>query len=197
MSSKISVAELEPGFAAQRLERRHEGPGFVTPAPSEFRVVNAGERIKERVDIGRNREAEMLEIVAGIGDDGQLSRGQNAIETEGQLGAADPARQRQHAHRKRSCSAGRIKAAPGASGADQRSPRTSTIGTASSACPINSPAAAAISSAKPVSVTSNSRPKRSGWPRISINAGSPAEPSAMPTVPLRQGRPKLSLMMTA
>ena len=82
------------------------------------------------------------------------------------------------------------------SGADQARPRTSTIGIASSAWPINSPAAAAISSAKPVSVTSNSRPKRSGWPRRSTNAGSPAAPSATPTVPLRQGRPKLSLMMT-
>ena len=64
----------------------------------------------------------MLEIVAGIGDDGQRSRRQNAVEAERQLGAADPARQRQHAHRKRSCSAGRIKAAAGTSGADQREP---------------------------------------------------------------------------
>src|SRR5205823_14146646 len=169
-------------------------PGLATPAPSELRVVDPAESVEERVDIRRNREAEMLEIVAGVGDDGQLSRRQNAVEAEGQLGAADSPRQRQDAHRKRSCSAGRIRAAAGTSGADQRSPRTSTIGTASSAWPISNPAAAAISSAKPVSVTSNSRPNRSGWPRISINAGRPAAPSAMPTVPLRQGRPKLSLM---
>src|SRR6516225_5693213 len=138
----------------------------------------------------------MLEIVAGIGDHGQRSVRQHAIEAERQLGAADPARQREHAHRKRSCSAGRTRAAAGWSGADQARPRTSTIGIASSACPIRIPAAAAISSAKPVSLTSNSRPKRSGRPRRSTNAGNPAAPSATPTVPLRQGRPKLSLIMT-
>src|SRR5713101_7803877 len=101
----------------------------------------------------------MLEIIAGIGDHGQRPERQYAVEAERQLGAADPARQREHAHRKRSCSAGRISAAAESSGADQLRPRTSTIGTASSAWPINSPAAAAISSANPVSVTSNSRPK--------------------------------------
>src|SRR5271155_3007594 len=133
MGSEIAIAKLEPGLAAQRLERRHEGPGLAAPTPSELRVVDPGERVEERVDIRRNREPEMLEIVAGVGDDGQLSRWQNTVQAEGQLGAADPARQRQHAHRKRSCSAGRIKAAAGISGADQPSPRTSTIGTASSA----------------------------------------------------------------
>src|ERR1700736_4758535 len=101
----------------------------------------------------------MLEIIASIDDDGQRAGWQNAVEAERQLGAADPARQGEHeplqsAHRKRSCSAGRIKAAAGWSGVDQARPRTSTIGAASSAWPINSPAAAAISSAKPVSVTS-------------------------------------------
>src|SRR5208282_3112510 len=196
MGGEIAVAEVEPGLAAEAIECGHKGPGLLAPAPPQLRFVEAGEGIEQRIDIRRDREPEMLEIVAGIGDDGQRSGRQDAIEPECELGAADPARQREHAHRKRSCSAGRTKAAAGTSGADQVRPRTSTIGIASSACPIKSPAAAAISSAKPVSVTSNSRPKRSGWPRRSTNAGSPAAPSATPTVPLRQGRPKLSLMMT-
>src|SRR6478672_4404525 len=118
----------------------------------------------------------MLEIVTGIGDHRERSGRQDTIEAERQLGPADPARQRQHeafglAHRKRSCSAGRTRTAAGWFGADQASPRTSTIGIASSAWPISRPAAAAISSAKPVSVTNNSLPKRSGWPRRSTNAG--------------------------
>ena len=46
-------------------------------------------------------------------------------------------------------------------------------------------------------LTSRLRPNRSGWPRKSISAGRPAAPIATPTVPLRQARPKLSLMMTA
>ena len=59
------------------------------------------------------------------------------------------------------------------------------------------PAAAAISSAKPVMETRNSRPKRSGWPRRSSSAGRPATPIATPTVPRRQARPKLSVITTA
>ena len=150
----------------KRFERRHKGPGLAAPTPAGVGIVEAGEGVEQRVEIGRDRQPEMLEIVAGIGDNGQRAGRQDAIEAERQFGAADPTRQRQDkaarpGHRNRSCSAGRINAAAGASGADQPRPRTRTIGIASSAWPINKPAAAAISSAKPVSVTSNSRPKRS------------------------------------
>src|SRR5215472_4045076 len=201
MRGEIAVAEVEPGLAAQALERLHKGPGLVAPAPAKFGIGEASEGIEQSVDVGRDREAEMLEIVTGVGYHHQRSRWQDAVEAERELGAADSARQREHeplgpAHRKRSCSAERTRAAAGRSGADQARPRTSTMGTASSACPIKSPAAAAISSAKPVSVTSNSLPKRSGRPRRSTNEGNPAAPSATPTVPFRQARPKLSLMMT-
>src|SRR3984893_6649771 len=79
MSSQIAVADLEPGFAAQRPQCRNKGPGLATPAPSELRVVDPAESVEERVDIGRNREAEVLEIVAGVGDYGQLPRRQNAV----------------------------------------------------------------------------------------------------------------------
>ena len=57
------------------------------------------------------------------------------------------------------------------SGADQLKPRTRTAGSPSSAWPINSEAAAATSSAKPMTLTSSVRPNRSGRPRRSINAG--------------------------
>ena len=150
----------------------------------------------------------MLEIVAGIGDDGQLAGRQHAAEAERQLGAADPARQRHHdrvvlwRHRNRILGSRAPPGAPArrrvASGADQVRPRTRTTGVASSACPITSEAAAAISSAKPgFGDLAASRPNRSGWPRQSISAGRPAAPIATPTVPRRQARPKLSLMITA
>src|SRR5690242_13925743 len=103
----------------------------------------------------------MLEIVTGIGDHGQRIRREDAVEAEGELGAADATGKRQYAHRNRSCSAGRTRSAAGASGAVQESPRTTAIGIASSAWPMTSDAAAAISSAKPVSVTSSLRPNRS------------------------------------
>ena len=68
---EVAVAEPEPGLAAERLQRRHEGPGLVAPAPAALRMVEPGERVDQRVEVGRDREAEMLEIVAGIGDDGE------------------------------------------------------------------------------------------------------------------------------
>ena len=85
---------------------------------------------------------------------------------------------------------------PATPAADQARPRTSTAGRASSAWPISREAAAAISSANPVWVTRSARPNRSGRPRMSMSAGRPATPSATPTVPRRQARPQLSLMMT-
>src|ERR1700734_2074056 len=98
----------------------------------------------------------MLKIVAGIGDNSQPVGWQNAIKPKREFGAANATRQGQYrtieAHRKRSCSGGRTSAAASASGAVQWRPRTSTIGIASFAWPITSEAAAAISSAKPVSV---------------------------------------------
>src|SRR5262245_7148925 len=60
MRSKVAIAELEPGLAAELLERRHEGPGLVTPAPAALAIVEAGERVHQRVEIGRDRQAEML-----------------------------------------------------------------------------------------------------------------------------------------
>src|SRR5205085_2138619 len=144
--------------------------------------------VEQRIEIGRDRETEMLKIIARIGDDDQRIRRQDAVEAERELGAADPARQCEHrtgfaAHRKRSCSGGRTIAAAGASGAVQERPRTTTIGVASAAWPCTNEAAAAISSAKPVSVTSSVRPNRSGWPRQSMTDGNPAAPSAMTTDP--------------
>src|SRR5215472_4038907 len=136
MRRKVAVAKLEPGRSAECLERRHKGPGLVAPAPSGRRVIDTGQCVEKRVYIGRNREPEMLEIIPCVGDDGQRTRRQGTVKAERQLSAADPTRQSEHAHRKRSCSAGRISAAAATSGADQRSPRISTIGTASSAWPI-------------------------------------------------------------
>jgi probable F420-dependent oxidoreductase len=101
------------------------------------------------------------------------------------------------ATRNRSSVAGRTSSAALVAGSLQVSPRTSTTGCASSAWPITSDAAAAISSAKAEMVTCSVRPNRSGLPRRSSIAGSPAAPIATPVVPRRHGRPKLSMISTA
>ena len=69
MGGEIAVAEVEPCLAAEALECGHEGPGLVAPTPSQLRVVQAGEGVEQGIDIGRDRQPEMFEIVAGVGDD--------------------------------------------------------------------------------------------------------------------------------
>src|SRR5260221_5236802 len=96
MGGEVAVAEPEPDLAAQSFERCHKGPGLASPAPTQLGVVLTRERVEQRVEIGRDREAEMLEIVAGVGHNRHRIGQQDAVEAERELGAADPARQRQH-----------------------------------------------------------------------------------------------------
>ena len=125
MNRQVAIAEAEPVLAAERRERLHERPGLVLPAPSELRVVEAGQRVHQRVGVRRDMQAEMLEIVADIGDDEQIVRRQDPAQAQRELGAADAARQRDHeipAHRNRSSFGERTMLAAVDSGADQRKP---------------------------------------------------------------------------
>ena len=72
MHRKIAVAQPEPGLAADRRQRFHERPGLVMTAPAELRIGKPGQRVHHRVDVGRNGEPEMVEIIARIGDDQQF-----------------------------------------------------------------------------------------------------------------------------
>ena len=57
-------------------------------APTEFAVGEPGQRIGHGVDVGRNRQTQMLEIVAGIDDDQQILGRHDARQAERELGAA-------------------------------------------------------------------------------------------------------------
>src|SRR5262249_48769889 len=134
----------------------HERPRLVAPAPAGDGIVEAGENIGQRVDVGRNAQSQMLEIVAGIGDNQQFLGRQDAAQTEREFRAADPAGQRHDesfAHRNMSSAAGRTSSDAALSGPRQVRPRTITTGWPSAPCPITSDAAAAISSACPVILT--------------------------------------------
>ena len=69
---EIAVAELEPGLAAEPLHRRHEIPGLAGEPPAAFRIVQVGERVEHRVDVGRDVQAEMDEIVGGVDHDASV-----------------------------------------------------------------------------------------------------------------------------
>src|SRR5262249_2642536 len=134
----------------------HERPRLVAPAPAGGGIVETSENIRQRVDVRRDAQSKMLEIVAGVGDQEQFVGRQDAAQTERQFGAADPAGQRHDktfAHRTLSSSAGRTSADAQLSGPLHVRPRTRTTGWPSAPCPITSDAAAAISSACPVMLT--------------------------------------------
>ena len=78
MHREITIAEPEPGLAAECAERLHERPGLVAPTPTEQRVVESRQGVHDRVEIGRDTEAKMLEIIAGVADDQQILGRQHA-----------------------------------------------------------------------------------------------------------------------
>ena len=120
VGGQIGVAEAEPGLAAQLRERRHEGPGLAGASPAGLRIGDARERVHDGIQIRRDAEPEMLEVVAGVAHHHQGIRRQQPVETERELGAADAAGQRDHAHcrahRKRSSSGSRTRADAGSGG---------------------------------------------------------------------------------
>src|SRR3546814_2414199 len=73
MQREIAITELKPVLAAQRSHRAHEAPALGFTAPALRGIGLAGQRIEQRIDVRRDREPEMLEIVAGI-DDGRYRR---------------------------------------------------------------------------------------------------------------------------
>src|SRR4029453_11624752 len=188
-TARNSIPEPKPALAAERADAFHERPGLVTPAPAGGGIIDARESVSQRVDIGRDAQSKMLEIVSGVGDHEQFVARQDEAQTERQFRTADPAGQRHDqsfAHRNMSSAGGRTSSDAALSGPRHVRPRTITTGWPSAPCPITSDAAAAISSACPVTLTWSARPNRSGEPRRSISDGRPAAPIATPQVPRRQ-----------
>src|SRR5207302_198856 len=98
MQREIRVAEPEPRLAADRLERSHEVPGFVAPAPALFRVSESGKRVERSVDVGRNVKAQMFEIVTGVDEGSECAGRKHTREAAEQPGPAHSARKSQNAY---------------------------------------------------------------------------------------------------
>jgi hypothetical protein len=88
---KIGVAELEPRLAAERRECRHEGPCLAAASPAALLVGEAAERVHQGVEVRRDRQPHMLEIVAGIGHHHEIAGRQHARQPQRQFGATDAA----------------------------------------------------------------------------------------------------------
>ena len=94
MRAEISIAELEPGWPAESGDRLERPEGLAAKAPAALAIRETGERVHHRVDVGRDEETEVLEVVAGVDDDGQLLGAERRRESVDQASAADAARER-------------------------------------------------------------------------------------------------------
>src|SRR5579883_2282674 len=90
MHCEIAVAEPEPGFAAELFERGHERPGLIAAAPTGFRVVEPGEHIGQRVEIGCDMEPEVLEIVPVLATTVSLAGGRMRARPSASLAPPTP-----------------------------------------------------------------------------------------------------------
>src|SRR5262249_21744611 len=121
---EILVAEAKPALAAQLRHSAEEAPRFVRAPPAGLWIGNPCERVQNRVEVWRDVEAQVLEIVACVCNDRERLRIEDAREAEGELGAAHATGERDDTHRKRSSRRGRTSIAAAFSGAPRGTPRT-------------------------------------------------------------------------
>ena len=78
----------------------------VSPARPQPRSVSfrPGEAVEDGVEVGRDVEAEHLEVVADVADDRQLARREHVVEPGRELGAADAAGEENDLHAVRAAS---------------------------------------------------------------------------------------------
>ena len=98
MEADVEVAEHEPALAAPGAGRLERLPRLAGPPPAALGVVQAGEAVEDGVEVGRDVEAEHLEVVADVADDRQLARREHVVEPGGELGAADAAGEEDDVH---------------------------------------------------------------------------------------------------
>ncbi len=98
MESEIAVAEHEPPLAAPRARRFERLPRLTGAAPAPLGVIEAGDCVQHRVEVGRDVQAEHLEIVADVPDHGELAGREHVVKTGRKLRATDAAREADDPH---------------------------------------------------------------------------------------------------
>jgi hypothetical protein len=89
MQGKVAIAEPEPGLRSKRFEHPHERPGLVPAPPTQLDIVEPAQGVENGVNIGANAQAQVVEVITGIDDDGQSVLRQYSIQSKRELRAAD------------------------------------------------------------------------------------------------------------
>ena len=95
---QVEVAELEPGLAAEPADRLERAPGLLRAPPAALLVVQSGERVEDRVEIGRDVKPEHLDVVADVADHRDVTRIAGVDQPPDESRAANAARQNDDPH---------------------------------------------------------------------------------------------------
>ena len=95
---EVEVAEAEPVLAAPLRRRPERVPRLAGTAPAALVVDEPGERVEEAVEIGRDPEAEHLDVVSDVADDREVARREHGGEAAREAGAASPSGQEDDLH---------------------------------------------------------------------------------------------------
>ena len=100
MEAEVEVAEHEPALPAPRASPTR-APARSRPARPQPRsvVVQPGERVEDRVEVGRDVQPEHLDVVADVADHRQLARREDVVQAARELRAADAAGEEDDVHR--------------------------------------------------------------------------------------------------
>ena len=91
VEAQVEIAEPEPRLPAERAHGLEHAPRLVRAAPAAALVVETGERVEDRVEVGRDVQAEHLEVVADVADDGDVARLDDVDEALDEPRSAHPA----------------------------------------------------------------------------------------------------------
>ncbi len=69
---QVAIAELEPGGCPEPREHRGARPGLIRDPPACLLVGEAGERVQQRVQVGRDGQPVELQVIARVPDDGEV-----------------------------------------------------------------------------------------------------------------------------
>ena len=99
MEPEVEVAEEEPSLATPLPSRLERSPRLPGPTPAALLVVQSGERVQNGVEVGRDMEAEHLDVVADVADHRQLAGVEDVVQPTRELRASHAAGEADDPHR--------------------------------------------------------------------------------------------------
>ncbi len=85
VGGEVAVAEVEPIGAAEVGQALERVKCFSAKTPAFGRIHNPGEGVGDDVQVRRDFQSVKNDVIAGVNDDGQVSRVHDFIETEEKL----------------------------------------------------------------------------------------------------------------